>query len=206
MAKKTEKKRPERLFVGGVPYQLVEHPYTGEPHRHISYSDYVEQEISITQGVPFPRWLSYLSGEIAYRLLDAAGKGSTANSRRLGPVLYRFFRENKFDWIYADTVGEPPTTLFVNGLPYVLIAPDDAYLEARDRIGEIDYAMLTIRIHSKLKPEARAVTFLHEATHALLYEARIMELCNKEAFIEPFSTLLFQLLKTNDFSFAYNGE
>jgi hypothetical protein len=206
LAKKTEKERPEKLLVGGVPYQLVEHPYTGEPCRQTSYSDYVEQEISITKDIPFPRWLSYLSGEVAYLLLNTNGKGSTANSRRLGPVFYRFIRENKLDWIYADEVGEPPTTLFVNGIPYVLKAPDDTYLKARNCIGEIDYAMLTIRIHSKLKPEARAVTFLHEATHALLYEARMLELCHNEVFVEPFSALLFQLFKQNDFSFAYNGE
>jgi len=205
--KETKPTRPEKLIIGGVPYQLIEHPYTGEDRRQASNSDYIKQEISITEGVPFPRWLSYLTGEITYRLLDAAGQHNPSpTSRRLGPVLYRFFRENKFDWINTDATGEPPTTLFVNGLPYVLKTDYNDYLDARNLCGEVDYAKLEIRLHSDLKAEPRALVFLHEATHALLYEARLLELCNKESLIEPFSVLLFQLFKQNDFNFAYNGD
>lgn len=202
------KPRPTSLFVGGVPYTINDKENPDGTCEDVSISFLADQEINIMDDLPFPRWLSYLSGEVAVRLLEAAGY-SIKNVRRaaepFGPVLYRFIRENKFDWVYADKGGEPPTTIFINGMPYTVLSNEDKYLDARQLLGEADYTALSIRIHSKLKAEARAVVFLHEAAHAMLYEARCMNICNKESLVEPLSYLLYQLFKQNDFSFAYNG-
>lgn len=207
MATKT-KPRPTSLFVGGVPYTINGKENPDGTCEDVSISFLADQEISIMDDLTFPRWLSYLSGEVAVRLLEAAGY-SVKNVRKaaepFGTVLYRFIRENKFDWIYTDAVKEPPTTIFINGMPYTVLSSEDKYLDARQLLGEVDYITLSIRIHSKLKAEARAVVFLHEAAHAMLYEARCMNICNKESLVEPLSYLLYQLFKQNDFSFAYNG-
>lgn len=207
MTSKSDKVYPEVIKVGGVPYHVGSLPYTGEALRTVSDHDYADQTINVQEGLPYPRWLSYLVNEVAILLLDAAGINSDntrSKAEHFGPVLYRVIRENKFDWIYADVVGEPPTTVFVNGMPYTTSTTEDNYLEARELLGEVDYATLTIRLSSKLQAETKAVVFLHELSHAMLYEARLSGL-NKESLVEPLSYILYQFFKQNDLSFAYNG-
>lgn len=208
MTKQSEKVYPEVIKVGGVPFRIGRLPYTGEALRRVSEHDYFEQTISIQEHLPYPRGLSYLLNEVAILLLEAAGVSANTSrnkGERFGPVLYRIIRENKFDWIYADEVGEPPTTVFVNGMPYTVVTDADDHLDTRDEAGEVAYAELLIRIHSKLQGEVKAVTFLHELAHAALYEARLVPMCNQESLIEPLSHILYQFFKQNDFSFAYNG-
>lgn len=199
---------PSFVNVGGIPYLVAGLPYTGEELRTVSNHDYADQVINVQEGLPYPRWLQYLVCETAILILQAAGVSpSTCRNvaSHVGPVLYRVLRENKFDWLHADDIREPPTTVFVNGMPYSVTTAEDAFLEARECIGYVEYATLTIRLHSKLQAEAKAVTFLHELGHAILYEARLQNLCNKESLVEPLSRILYQFFKDNDFNFAYNG-
>lgn len=201
------KERPKNLYICGLPYEIVNKENPDGTCEDVSTSYLDKQTINVMEDLPFPRWLSYVVGEIAVRLLEAAGY-SVRTVRKtavpFGPVLYRFLRENKFDWLHADELKDPPSTIFINGMPYT-VTYDDAYLEVRHLYGETSYTDLTIKVHSKLKAEAKAIVFLHEAAHAMLYEARIMTICNNESLVEPLSYLLYQLFKQNDFSFAYNG-
>ena len=208
MAKTSKQKYPDFINVGGVPYYINSLPYTGEELRTVSEHDYADQTISIQEGLPYPRWLHYLVCETSILILEAAGIRPTVSrntANHFGPVLYRMIRENKFDWLHADDMKEPPTTVFVNGLPYTVVMTEDAYLDTRELCGCVDYAALTIRLHSKLQTEVKGVVFLHEVAHAALYEARLANLCGKESLVEPLSYILFQFFKQNDFSFAYNG-
>ncbi|MEG1083961.1 MAG: hypothetical protein RSE04_05925 [Hydrogenoanaerobacterium sp.] len=206
MATKT-RERPKKLYICGLPFDIVNNENPNRTCEDVSTSYLDKQTINVMEDLPFPRWLSYVVGEIAVRLLEAAGySGRTVRNAAVpfGPVLYRFIRENKFDWLHADNIKDPPPTVFINGMPYT-ITYDDAYLEVRHLYGEVCYTDLTIKVHSKLKAEAKAVVFLHEATHAMLYEARLINICGKESLVEPISYLMYQLFKQNDFSFAYNS-
>ena len=206
MAEKT-RKRPQTLYVCGLPYDIVNKENPESTCEDVSTSDLCSQTLYVMEDIPFPRWLSYVAVEIAVQLLEAAGRrGKPARkyADHFGPVLYRFLRENKFDWIYTDALGNPPPTVFINGMPYT-VSDEEAYLDVRNLCGQCDYLTLSIKLHSRLKAEGKAVVFCHEAAHAMLYEARLMAICNDESVVEPLSYFLYQLLKQNDFSFAYNG-
>lgn len=206
MAEKT-RKRPQTLYVCGLTYEIVDKENPEGTCEDVSTSYLDKQTLNVMEDLPFPRWLSYVVGEMAVRLLEAAGckrKSTRKYADHFGPVLYRFLRENKFDWLYADVTGNPPPTVFINGMPYT-VSDADAFLDVRGLYGQCDYTALSIKLHSKLKAEAKAVVFCHEAAHAMLYEARLMAICNDESVVEPLSYFLYQLLKQNDFSFAYNG-
>lgn len=204
----TIKSLPKVITVAGIPYEIIYKDEVLEAYRYVSLSEYMEQQIAVRSSLPFPRQLSYVMNEVGIRLLEAAGlsdKQNNATAPTFGTVLYRFIRENNFDWLYngQETDG-PPSTIFINGMPYTVTFNQDNHLDDLTLLGEVDYTQLTISLHSKLKPESKAVVFLHEAAHAMLYEARCVK-ANNESIIEPLSYLLYLLFKQNDFSFAYNG-
>lgn len=205
----TIKTLPKTIIVAGIPFEIAYKDEILEACRYVSTSELLEQEIAVRSTLPFPRQLSYVINEIGRRLLDASGlseKQNNATSPTFGTVLYRFIRENSFDWLYkGQEASGPPSTIFINGMPYTITFNRDNYLDALSLLGEVDYTQLTISLHSKLKTEGKAVVFLHEAAHAILYEARCLKVHNDESIIEPLSYLLYQLFKQNDFSFAYNG-
>ncbi len=209
MADKKVKALPDKITVAGIPFEIVYNDEIMEASNYVSLSDYTQQQITVRSTLPFPRQLSYVIGEIGRRLLDASGVSERRNnaiSPIFGTVLYRFIRENNFDWIYKGLEASgPPSTVFINGMPYTVTFDKDSYLDAKDLLGEVDYTQLTIRLHGDLKNEGKAVVFLHEVAHAILYEARCLKVHNDESIIEPLSYLLYQLFKQNDFSFAYNG-
>lgn len=209
MADKKIKSLPNTIIVAGTPFEIVYNDEIMEACNYVSLSDYTEQQISVRSTLPFPRQLSYVIGEVGRRLLDASGVSEKRNntiSPTFGMVLYRFIRENSFEWIYKGLEASgPPSTVFINGMPYTVTFDKDSYLDAKDLLGEVDYTQLTIRLHGDLKNEGKTVVFLHEVAHAILYEALCFKVHNDESIIEPLSYLLYQLFKQNDFSFAYNG-
>lgn len=210
MAKDTtpapKKSLPPCILVGGVQFDFTT-PAVSEYTAKIDHaSSLFTQSIEILEDAPFPRQLHYAMCEVGRLLLDAAGYRGGKAAATFGCVLYRFIRENSFKWLYENvTKADPPTTLFINGMPYVVTLNEDKHLDDKDLMGEADYTTLTITIHSSLKQEARDVVILHEAAHAMLYEAQCTNVYNKESLVEPLSYLLYQLFKQNDFSFAYNG-
>lgn len=202
------KSLPKTITVAGIPYSIIYKDEILEAYQYVSLSEYMEQEIVVKSSLPFPRQLSYVVSEIGRRLLEAAGLSERQNNTTaptFGTVLYMFIRENNFEWLYScKEVSGPPSTIFINGMPYTVTFNNDKHLDDLHLLGEVDYTQLTISLHSKLKPEGKAVVFLHEAAHAILYEAKCQKV-NTESIVEPLSYLLYQLFKQNDFSFAYNG-
>lgn len=210
MAKDTtkapKKSLPPNIVIGGIQFEFTT-PAVSEHITKIAHaSSLFTQSIEILEEAPFPRQLHYAMCEVGRLLLYAAGYQGGKAAATFGSVLYRFIRENSFTWLYENDANiVPPTTLFINGMPYVITLNEDKHLDDKDLMGEADYTTLTITIHSSLKQEARDVVILHEAAHAMLYEAQCTNIHNKESLVEPLSYLLYQLFKQNDFSFAYNG-
>lgn len=201
-----KKTLPISVSVGGIPFSVVDTIDDEHRNKLACASSIYQQKIEVLEEAPFPRRLYYLMREVGHLLLDAAGYEGKAFSDAFGSVLYRLIRENSFAWLKGSTDGRKlPSTVFVNGMPYMVSIEEDRHLDDKNLLGEVSYTDICIYIHSVMKPEARDVVFLHEVTHAMLHEAHGTTI-NKERLVEPLSYLLYQLLMDNDFSFAYNGE
>ena len=90
---------------------------------------------------------------------------------RIGPLTYMVRQE------------DPPNTLMCGGSPRI--------------DGEIDYLRQRITLSKAAMPGYKEVTLLHEITHGLLYNIGEHELRNNEAFVDRFSTALYQLMRDN---------
>lgn len=203
---KPKKCLPTIIFVGGIPFEITT-PVVVEHGPDLAYaSSLCTQKIEVIEDAPFPRRLAYAMQEVSRLLLDAAGYTGSKAVAPFGSVLYRLIRENSFAWLYENADAHSvPSTVFINGMPYVVTQAEDKHLDDKDLLGEVSYIQLSIRLHSDMKQETRDVVFLHEVAHAMLYEAQCTTIHNKESLVEPLSHLLYQLFKQNDFSFAYNG-
>jgi hypothetical protein len=83
-----------------------------------------------------------------------------------------------------------------------LTAPDGTGLW-----GEAQYVSQTIKLDSALQstPLRRLNVFMHELTHAMLYEAGIHEYFNDETAVSAFSNMLTQVFVENGWRFGAEG-
>lgn len=193
------KKLPENIIINGIVYEITR----GEDGSYTNSSDICNQRIFIRDNLPYPKQLQLLSHELAYRLLEATGlkeKSNDRNYRAFGNVLYRFIRDNDFDFI-KDEAQKLPIMLWINGLPYTLTEDHKEYLDAKSLGGEVCYEQLSIKLDPELKPEIKRVVYLHEAAHAMLFEAAT-KLEGREDIVEPLGWALYQFFKDNDLSFT----
>lgn len=193
------KQLPESIKICGIIYSIVR----GTREGYNSGSDIMKQEIFISDELPFPKQLQRLSHELAYSLLNATGLKEAAVNRTyiaFGNILYRFIRDNDFTFIRNQTY-DLPIMLWVAGLPYTKTEDHKEYMEAKSLGGEVCYDQLSIRLDPDLEPEIKTVVYLHEAAHAMLYEAAT-NLESREDIVEPLSWSLFQFFKDNDLEFT----
>jgi len=88
----------------------------------------------------------------------------------------------------------------IGGIDYSIRNDCDEYLDGAKIMGEINLVTQTISIDSKLKKQRKEQVLVHEIVHGLLYEMG-NEDWNNEEFVNPFSNILYQLLKDNKINF-----
>lgn len=76
----------------------------------------------------------------------------------------------------------------------------EALMENSDRMGDVNYSKVTIRIDNSLDKSILKETLAHELVHAMLYEAGNYNEHDEEQ-IELVGKVLAMVLRDNDFTF-----
>ena len=89
----------------------------------------------------------------------------------------------------------PPNSFQVAGHTYTIRRPRNL-ISAHNELGTCDPTKYVVQLDANLAGSKLDHTFMHEATHAVLAEMNAAELYNNEDFVDLFSNLMCQVLRT----------
>lgn len=189
-------KLPKELIVTGIPYKIE--PPVDNFDQGCNSS---KQVIWVTEDGAPARRRQFLFWEVAYLLMEASGISEpTINKyyRQVGAVLNRFCVDNNLDWVKNNDPA--PSTIWINGLPYIVDRNADNLLKIRSLGGEVMYKDLVIRLENDMEPEITVYVTLHECTHAILFESFAGNLESRETIVEALAWQLYYFIRDNDLS------
>lgn len=195
---------PGTTFIAGLPFQLVNKDTKLDARNLVCTSSMDSLELSVQTDLSPARKASYYFNEVARQLLYFMGWNSEKTDEfkdNFGGALYLLVRDNNFfDWLRLplNLPENLPQLVHIGGLPYVVEYGQDEYLDDKRLLGECSYTNLRIRVHEG-PLYMRFWVLIHEMTHGILYEANYTGEHNEETLVAPLGTLLFYLLKENDF-------
>jgi hypothetical protein len=96
-----------------------------------------------------------------------------------------------------------PNKVKIGGITYdVVQMPAGEYLKPDGNVwGEIFYHKAAIFLESNVADEYKEQCFVHELIHGILNAMGRTDLRSDEQFVEPFSQVLYQVLKDNKLHF-----
>ena len=184
---------PGTTFIAGLPFQLEKKDDRLAAKDLVCMSRMDSLTLSVQSDLIPARQASYYFNEVARQLLYFMGWNEAKTDEfkdNFGNVLYLLVKDNNFSWLHDNNAL--PELINISGLPYVVEHSQDEYLDDRGLLGECSYTNLRIRV----KGEAPLYVRLWVA---ILYEANYTGDHNDETIVAPLGTLLFNLLRENDF-------
>ncbi|MDR9792738.1 ImmA/IrrE family metallo-endopeptidase [Aeribacillus pallidus] len=94
-----------------------------------------------------------------------------------------------------------PTKIKVGAMTYTVEIVPDLYAK-RSLYGEVTYGNQSIIIAEDISPARQFNAFMHELTHAMLFEMGDWERSKEEQFVRSFSNMLTQVAVDNGWSLA----
>lgn len=89
-----------------------------------------------------------------------------------------------------------PKTLQIGGLTITVEQKDIVLSDDEHVLGNADYKAQKINVSNISKKEYKEMVFFHELTHMVLHFMGENEITQNEKFVDGFSTLMYQAIKT----------